>query len=310
MGDLHTTYRPKTFDEVVGQDAVVKSVKRVLEQKQSRAFIFIGPAGTGKTTLARIIASEVGCDRKNLTEVDAGQYSGVDDMRGLTESAQYSGMGSSSIKFNILDEVQMLSKSAWNSLLKIVEEPPPHLWWAFCTTEATKIPQTIKTRCVQYTLQPVESDLIYNLLRKVAKKEGLKTSEDVLSIISEKCDGSVRQALTGLALCGACTSRKEAAKLLREADSAPEAIHLCRALAKGGLNWASAMKLVEPIKDMKGEGIRMTVVGYFTTMLLGATSNDQAARGLAVLSAFSDPYPSEAGIYPVVLSLGQVIFSD
>lgn len=307
-GDLITKYRPVDLKEVLGQEAVCESIARALDKKNVRAFSLTGPSGVGKTTVARIIAAKVGCERRNLIEVDAATNTGVDEMRRVTESMQFAALGASPTKVYIVDEAHMLSRAAWNSLLKAIEEPPEHVYWVFCTTESIKIPDTIRTRCACYEFKPVKAELIYGLLKQVANREELGTDKDVLYLIAEKAQGSVRRALAGLSQCAGCQSRKEAAKLLQAASEEGEVIDLCRALMKGEDDWGNLMTLCKPLVGINGESIRLTIVGFFTKVLLSSNAK-RAAPLLSILSAFSDPYPSGATIYPVMLSLGRLAFA-
>lgn len=306
---LHTRYRPKTFDRVVGQDAVVASIKSLLERKDNHAYVFTGPSGTGKTTLARIIAKAVGCSKNNLMEVNAANFSGADSMREVTENLHLSGLGESQTKFVIIDEAHALSKAAWQVLLKPVEEPPEHVYWAFCTTEPMKIPETIRTRCAEYELKPVEAEDIFNLLTDVVAQEKLKVKEEVLSLIADKCDGSPRRALTWLSKCAGCKDRKAAAEIVRVASDSEDGdvIKLCRGLIAGQLDWKQAMGHVEGLKDQNPESIRIIITNYFTKATMGAKSPEQAQRLLAVLEAFREPYPAQSGISPLLLSLGALL---
>ena len=150
---LHLKYRPTNLDEVIGQNAVVQSLKQQLTgQSTPHAFLFLGPSGVGKTSIARILAGMMKCDDANILEIDAATHSGVENMRSVTQMAQYRGIGESPNKFIIVDEVHALSKATFQSLLLSIEEPPPHVYWALCTTEPDKIPTTIKTRCAAYDL--------------------------------------------------------------------------------------------------------------------------------------------------------------
>lgn len=305
---LHTKYRPADFDGVLGQDDTVKSIKRVLAKSSCQAFIFTGPSGTGKTTLARIIARHVGCPASNLLEVDGATYTGIDAMRELAEGLQYAPLGGSK-KMVIVDEAHRLSRQAWDCLLKPIEEPPAHVFWCFCTTEPLKIPNAIRTRCVQYETKAVKRDQVRELLERVRDDEGYKTPDDVLALIAEKCQGSVRLALTALAQCSACSDRRSAADIIKAASEEGDVIDLCRALLKGASSWSTMVKLVEPLKEQNGEGVRLTIIAYFTKVLMGTSSDKQAAYLLNILQAFSDPYPQGAGVAHVLLSLGQVVFS-
>lgn len=308
MSTLHTQYRPKTLDEIIGHEAIVKSLQYVLKRKTSRAFIFEGQYGLGKTTLARIVARSVGCSMKSVVEVDAATNTGIDAMREVTGSMIFSAIGEKKKKMFIIDEAHMLSKQAWTSLLKSAEEPPPHVYWAFCTSDGAKIPAGIRSRCVEYRLGRVDKDKIHDLLRAVAKKEGFDTPDDVLYLIAEKSEGSPRQALTCLAQCAGCQTRKEAAELIRKVadDTAGEAIDLCRAIAQGK-DWPELMQIVTRLSDVGPESIRYAIIGYFSKVAMGAKTAKAAESALAVLDAFQEPYPAgTTQLFPVILSLGRL----
>src|SRR5438128_345223 len=121
---LLTKYRPSCFEEILGQEAVVRSLFNALTKRSSHAFLFSGPSGTGKTTLARLAAAQLQCHPRDIQEVDAASNTGVDDMRGVSADLLYKPLGDGAVKVVILDEAQMLSKQAWNSLLKVIEESP------------------------------------------------------------------------------------------------------------------------------------------------------------------------------------------
>jgi len=129
--DFHIKYRPASLDEVLGQDAVVKSLETLFKKKDMpHAFLFTGGSGCGKTTLAMIVADQVGCEGAQIEEIDAATHTGIDDWREIAKQLQYAGFGNNSRKFVIVDECHQLSKSSWNSLLKIIEEPPAHVFFA------------------------------------------------------------------------------------------------------------------------------------------------------------------------------------
>lgn len=264
---------------------------------------------THNTTLGRIVAKKVGCAEQNIVEVDAATFTGVEAMRDLTANMTFRALGASPNRTYIIDECHMLSKGAWASLLHAVEEPPAHVYWVFCTTEPAKVNQAIRTRCAEFALRPVDADLIHAHLVEVANKEKFDTPDDVLYLLAEKCEGSPRQALKLLAQCRRAKTRRDAADLLSTVASESEVIDLCRAMAKGGLNWAKAMELVKPLSDLQGESVRIPVVAYFTKAALDAKSDQQAQRVMAILSCFADPYPQGAGVAQVVLSLGNLLLS-
>src|SRR5262249_43189639 len=163
--------RPTELDDVIGQGPIVRSLKEVLKTDRSHTFLFVGPAGTGKTTLARICATMVGCKRQDINEIDAATNTGIDDMRRVQNAAIYRPIGQSTARAVIIDECHRISSQAWDSLLKVTEEPPQHLYWFFCTTNPAKVPNTLKTRSMIYTLKPVADSDITDLLEAVLEAE-------------------------------------------------------------------------------------------------------------------------------------------
>jgi DNA polymerase III subunit gamma/tau len=299
-------YRPRTFAEIIGQDSVVKSLQQVLKNKTSRGFIFESPTpGVGKTTLARLAAKEVGCVSRNIVEVDAATTNGIDAMRAITGGLIYKAMGASPSKMVILDEAAQLSKASWTSLLKTLEEPPPDVYFSFCTTDGQKIPKAIRTRCSCYTLSPVSVDDIDDLLTRVAKAEGFNTSEKVISFISRKSDGSPRQALASLAMCADCETVEEAGKILQTVVAEGDIADLCKAMAEG--KWQTVMGVVKGLEETNTESIRMTVLAWFGKIVKEVPPGAKKFEfALKVLDAFARPYVS-SGNHELILSLADVL---
>jgi DNA polymerase-3 subunit gamma/tau len=207
-------YRPQTFNTVLGHAAAVRSLEAAIKNKRSHAFMFTGRSGVGKTTLAYITVAALGCDPDNLVEVDAATHSGVDDMRSVTGGLLYHPLGGSA-KAIIVDECHKLSDSAWNSLLKKVEDPPEFAYWVFCTTEPTKVPDTIRSRCLHYDLKPIGYLILVGLVSAVAELEHMNLADGIAGLCAKEAEGSARQALANLGKCADAKSQAEAAELLR-----------------------------------------------------------------------------------------------
>jgi DNA polymerase-3 subunit gamma/tau len=301
---LITKYRPREFKDVIGQDAVVKSLVGALEKRVADAFLFAGPSGTGKTTLARLAAAKLGCKPADLVEVDAASKTGIDDMRGVTADLMYMPIGEGAIKAIIIDECQALSKQAFQSLLKILEEPPPWVFWFLCTTEPTRVPKNIETRCLRYELKPVGSRELTLLLDGV--EEGAKLPGDIIELCAREAAGSPRQALSNLAACLTAKNKAEAADLLRSASESKQAIDLARLLNEGG-SWGQAQQLLNELAEVSPESVRHVVRSYMTKVILGAKNEKGAANAMAVLEAFSAPFPSSDGLSPLVLACGKLM---
>ena len=214
---LALKYRPQTFEDLIGQEVITKTIiNSIKANKIPNAYLFTGIRGIGKTTIARIIAKNLNCpngiDNKckvrcntceaitnsnhiDVLEMDAASKTGVDDVRELIEFSRY-GPTSSKYKIFIIDEVHMLSKQAFNALLKTLEEPPEYLKFIFATTEIKKIPITVISRCQRFDLTRIKSSELFKFIKNIKDKEGGKTSDDALKLIVKISEGSVRDALS------------------------------------------------------------------------------------------------------------------
>jgi DNA polymerase III gamma/tau subunit len=309
MDTLHTKYRPDTFDQVVGQDVVVKALDKIIERDGSHSFLFAGPSGCGKTTLARICAKEVGCADKDILEIDAATHTGVDAMRDVQNTLQFLPMGKSQAKAVVVDECHTLSRQAWQSLLKVTEEPPAHVYWFLCTTEPEKIPKTIKTRFTGFVLKSIKNEVIEKAIKSVCKKEKIDLSSDVQSLIISEAGGSMRQALVNLEICRDVSSKREAAELLRTALTSEPVLEFCRFVLKGG-SWLKAMALLEKLEDESPEGIRIVVSNYVAAALKKSTKERDIVYMLRILDIFSQPFNSSEKLAPLLLAIGRVLYSE
>lgn len=309
---LHLKYRPSKLGEVIGQKEVVKSLEGALKSKtRPHSFIFTGPSGCGKTTLARIIAKEFGCSTNNILETDAATNNGIDNVREIISTLRYQGFGEHPNKMIILDEAHALSKAAWQSFLKSVEEPPPHIFFAFCTTEDGKIPDTIRTRCQSYNLKSVKHDDLMDLLEKVSKQEKLEVEEYALGMVARACQGSPRQALVMLSTIKDCQDKDEISRLLELPLEDKEIIDLCRLLVNGNtkdLPWSEITKTLKLLKDQNAESIRIVIVNYLNSCLLNARSEKEVPKLLDLLNSFSKPCNSTDKLAPIMLAIGNHLF--
>ncbi len=191
---LYRKYRPRDFEEVLGQEHVVAVLKNAVKLgRVSHAYLFSGPRGTGKTSVARILARDIGCDDVDLIEIDAASSRGIDEIRALREAVRFVPF-KSPYKVYVVDEVHMLTREAFNALLKTLEEPPKHVIFILATTEAAKLPETIVSRCQHFIFRKVPENIIFQSLLEIAKKEGFKMDEEAASLIALFADGSFRDS--------------------------------------------------------------------------------------------------------------------
>jgi len=224
---LYRKYRPRTFDDVISQEHITNTLKnQIINGSAAHAYLFTGSRGTGKTTCAKILSMAVNCDHPengnpcmkcdrcreildgsapDVVEMDAASNRGVDDVRRLRDEVSYTPV-SCKYRVYIIDEVHMLTKEAFNALLKTLEEPPPHVKFILATTELHKVPATISSRCQRFEFHRIDVGDSSKRLMEIAEKEGFTLDEDAAALISRLSDGGMRDALSVLDRCVSCDS--------------------------------------------------------------------------------------------------------
>ena len=294
-------WRPMKFDDVAAQGHVTQTLKNAIKQKRvAHAYLFAGPRGVGKTTTARLLAKLVNCQNptkdfepdndceicKEITEgrsfdvleIDGASNRGVDEIRNLRESVRYA-PAKGKYKVYIIDEVHMLTKEAFNALLKTLEEPPPHVLFIFATTEIHKLPATIISRCQRFDFRRISIDEIINNLKGIAKEEGLEIDEEALMMIAKKGDGSLRDSQSIfdqlVALCGKQITKDQILQALNivDQDFYFRVTDLIKAKnAKGGLDLVQdIMNRGYDIKEFLG-GLTEHLRNILTAITTGSTS--------------------------------------
>ncbi|HHG75089.1 MAG TPA: DNA polymerase III subunit gamma/tau, partial [Persephonella sp.] len=271
-------YRPKNFEEVVGQEAVVKTLSNAIKlDRLSHAYIFAGSRGLGKTTIARIITKCLNCEKgitdkpcgecencreiekgsfPDMYEIDAASNRGIDDIRSLRDNVSYAPI-KGRYKVYIIDEAHMLTREAFNALLKTLEEPPPNNVFILATTELHKIPDTIRSRCQTFIFKPPSKSQIKEYLKRILEKEGIQYDEEALDLISNASEGGVRDAASILdqaVIYGSGEVKKETTQELL--GVIPEEI--LKGFLKN-LKEKNLKELVKTIERLDREGYDLTV---------------------------------------------------
>lgn len=237
---LYNDYRPRRFRDLVGQDAVVCALRnQVRKGRMAHAYLFGGPSGTGKTTVARILAAALNCERPragepcgkcpscratvkgghwDVIEMDAASQRGIDEVRDLSHRAYLSPMCNK--KVYVVDEAHGLTYQAWQALLKTLEEPPPHLVWILCTTRPDALPDTVRSRCQAFRFQEIPPKVAQDYLARVARSERVEVSSPGLRFIAETTGGNLRQAITVLEQVINANGRKASTRQVRQAVQA------------------------------------------------------------------------------------------
>ena len=288
---LYRKYRPKTFDDVVGQAQITRTLQNEVKTgKTAHAYLFTGSRGTGKTTCSKILAKAVNCPNAvdgnpcgtceicrgiddgsvmDVLEIDAASNSGVDNIRQLREDA-YFAPGQVKYRVYIIDETHMLSTGAFNALLKIMEEPPPHVLFILATTEVHKVPATILSRCQRFDFRRISSEDIAGYLEKIARQEGVQLEHSAGLLIGKLADGGMRDAISLLDLCisrGGAVTAESVAQAAGLAGSG-HLLALSRAFAKQ--DTASALEQIGNLHEQSMDMDRLCgdLVAFYRDLML------------------------------------------
>lgn len=298
MEELYRKYRPQTFNEMVGNELAIKSLQTEISNG-SHVFLFQGPAGCGKTTLARIVAKEVGAGPLSIYEINSAENRGIDTARDIMAQMRYTPVDGTAMAW-ILDEVHQLNITSQNAFLKALEDTPDHVYFFLCTTDPQKLIAPLKTRCSIISLKPLTDDEMTFLIRRTARAERKKISDDVVQKIVSIAQGGSRKALKTLSKILYLDNEDEMLELLdREgAGEMPESIELCRALASDKCTWGTLAKVLSEVDLSDAERIRQSVMGYMNAILLKGQRKPQV---MAAIQAFSNADTYRNGKFAITI---------
>jgi|BioPla2DNA2_1021312.scaffolds.fasta_scaffold04161_15 DNA polymerase-3 subunit gamma/tau len=282
---LYLKYRPKDLSQIKGNKSLVDSLNNMLSNKETcpHTFLLHGPTGCGKTTIARIIANELGCHERDFIEINTADLRGIDTSREIINRSQFAPI-QGSIMVWLIDECHKLTNDAQNALLKLLEDTPKHIYIILCTTDPQKLLSTIKGRCIQFQVSPLNDIEMFQLLRRIVRDEKEELNKQIFDQIIETSQGLPRNAIQILEQVLNTSEEERLTTAKKNIDNQTEIIELCRALLKNS-NWNQVKEILARLKGQEAESIRRVVLGYCQAILL-KSENDKAAM---IIEEFWEP---------------------
>lgn len=283
---LHLDYRPDNFDDLVGNETELEALQAILKRKKgrSKAFLITGSIGCGKTTVGRIIAKTLRIEGRDLHELNAADFRGVDTAREIREMIKMQPMFSKR-KAWMLDEVHKLTGDCQDALFKVVEEPPKNTYFILCTTNPEKLRIALRRRCTPIKLKNLTSSDLKNLMKKVAKQAGKRTSNKAVAKIVKFAMGSPGMALMLLDKVIDLPKEKQVNAVEVSEEEAADSRALCRALLQCA-SWNRVAPILKRLQTADSEAVRRQCLGWFNSVLVNGTYNETVK---AAVEAFSVP---------------------
>lgn len=287
MREIHLEERPQTFKQVVGQRAACAQLAALAKGPEGipHCILFSGPSGCGKTTLARIVRRKLKCSDSDFFEVNAAESRGIDMVRAIQARVGLAPIGGES-RVWLIDECHQLTADAQGAFLKLLEEPPDHVYFMLATTHPEKLRQAIRTRCTQITVDLIGAGELAALVSRIAEERDVSIDDEVVAKLAHVSEGSARKALVLLQQIIGITEPAKQLSLLENADAQTAAIEIARAIM-GGKPWRTVAALVKECKE-EPETIRWMVLSYFTTVALGGGKDTE--RAVAIMEEFQYNY--------------------
>lgn len=286
MKELYRKYRPKQLKDVLGQPQAVNILrKKIKSESIPHAILIHGPYGTGKTSLGYLIAKYVKCSQYDFHEQNTADYRGIDSVRDIRATINQAPIDGDS-RVWLLDEAHKCTSDAQSALLKILENPPDHVYFILCTTEPQKLLNGIVQRCLVLRLKPIPDDCMKDIVKNVCEKEKIKLSEDVFEKLIEYAEGSAREALQILDKIQELDSEEEQLDAIEKASIKTQTILIARKLMDTRTKWRDIAPLLKELVNEDAEQIRYMILGYAKTVLL----NKDNPRAFRMMELFLDNF--------------------
>ena len=290
--ELYKKHRPVKLSQLVGQDEAIETLKQMAKGKSGipHFLLMSGPAGCGKTTLARILRHKLKCSDRDFRELNCADFRGIDVVRDIRSAMMMSPMEGET-RVWLIDEAGKLTNDAQTAFLKMLEDTPPHVYFMMCTTEPQKLLKTIKSRATEIVVKAVRADKLQELIHRIHEEEtGVGLSEEVCERIAEEADGSPRKALVLLNQVIGIDGEDKQLAAISGGVASHEAIELARALMNPKTTWSTVAGVLGGIEglEQQAEGIRRLLLGYMSTVAV--KNAKQAGRVCDVIGAFEKPF--------------------